>query len=129
MLIMVAFGSWGLAHRSGEPELRIRAELLRDGGPELSEQFMEELRETHLGTTRRRPEQATASERLQRAPTNNLPEATDPTGHVNVPSGRPRLEAGRCRPNTKIVPLEKSRSGNPNGTSAREVVRSATPDG
>jgi DNA-binding HxlR family transcriptional regulator len=65
--VMVALGSWGLAHRSGTPELRIRAELLRDGGPELAEQFMDELRETHLGTPRRRADQPTASEQLERA--------------------------------------------------------------
>ncbi len=63
---MVALGSWGLVHRPGTPELRIRAELLRDGGPELSGQFMDELRETHLGTPRRRPDQPTASEQLRR---------------------------------------------------------------
>ena len=67
MPVMVALGSWGLAHRSGTPELRIRAELLRDGGPELAEQFMDELRETHLGTPRRRADQPTASEQLERA--------------------------------------------------------------
>ena len=65
--IMVALGSWGLAHRSGTPELRIRAELLRDGGPGLSREFMDELRDTHLGTRRHRPDQPTASEQLQRA--------------------------------------------------------------
>jgi hypothetical protein len=29
--------------------LRVRAELLRDGGPVLIERFMDELREAHLG--------------------------------------------------------------------------------
>ncbi len=33
--VMVALGNWGLAHRTGERRLRVRAELLRDGGPEL----------------------------------------------------------------------------------------------
>jgi hypothetical protein len=46
---MVAMGNWGLAHRDGTRELRVRAELLRDGGPELIERFMDELREAHLG--------------------------------------------------------------------------------
>jgi hypothetical protein len=31
--IMVALGTWGLVHRDGERRLRVRAELLRDGGP------------------------------------------------------------------------------------------------
>ncbi len=65
--IIVALGSWGLAHRPGTPELRIRAQLLRDVGPELGEQFMDELPETHLGTPRRRADQPAASEQLKRA--------------------------------------------------------------
>ncbi|GIE86036.1 winged helix-turn-helix transcriptional regulator [Actinoplanes regularis] len=53
--IMVALGSWGLAHRAGDQRLRIRAELLRDGGPELVGRFMDELRELHLGVARPDP--------------------------------------------------------------------------
>jgi hypothetical protein len=33
--VMVALGNRGLAHRHGERRLRVRAELLRDRGPEL----------------------------------------------------------------------------------------------
>jgi DNA-binding HxlR family transcriptional regulator len=47
--VMVTLGSWGLAHRDGERRLRVRAELLRDGGPELLAQLMDELRHLHLG--------------------------------------------------------------------------------
>lgn len=47
--VMVALGTWGLAHSQGEAALRARAEMLRDGGPEVIAQFMEELREEHLG--------------------------------------------------------------------------------
>jgi DNA-binding HxlR family transcriptional regulator len=65
--IMAALGSWGLAHRQGTPELRIRAELLRDGGPQLWEQLMDELRELHLGVPRRDPDQPRASEQLRHA--------------------------------------------------------------
>lgn len=50
--IMAALGTWGLAHRSGEQRLRARAELLRDGGPELVDAMMDELRELHLGIPR-----------------------------------------------------------------------------
>src|SRR2546422_2788139 len=42
--IMVALGNWGLAHRHGERRLRVRAELLRDGGPELGAAMIDELR-------------------------------------------------------------------------------------
>jgi DNA-binding HxlR family transcriptional regulator len=47
--VMVAMGNWGLAHRDGIRELRVRADLLRDGGPKLIERFMDELREAGLG--------------------------------------------------------------------------------
>src|SRR5580704_7053129 len=47
--VMVALGNWGLAHRTGERRLRVRAELLRDGGPELIGAMIDELRELHLG--------------------------------------------------------------------------------
>lgn len=50
--IMAALGTWGLTHRDGEQRLRVRAELLRDGGPELVDAMMDELRELHLGIPR-----------------------------------------------------------------------------
>jgi DNA-binding HxlR family transcriptional regulator len=65
--VMVALASWGLAHRQGTPELRVRAELLRDGGPPLWQALMDELRETHRGVPRPRPGDPRASEQLQRA--------------------------------------------------------------
>ncbi|MPZ79276.1 MAG: transcriptional regulator [Actinophytocola sp.] len=52
--VMVALGTWGLAHRDGTQRLRVRAELLRDGGPELVEAMMDEL---HLGIPRPNPEE------------------------------------------------------------------------
>jgi DNA-binding HxlR family transcriptional regulator len=65
--IMMALGSWGLAHRDGERRLRIRAEVLRDGGPELLDQFMDELRHIHLGVPRPGPHAPLASEGLRLA--------------------------------------------------------------
>lgn len=65
--IMVALGSWGLAHRQGTPELQLRAELLRDGGPQLWAELMDELREAHLGIPPPQPGRPSASERLQQA--------------------------------------------------------------
>ncbi|GAA0568533.1 helix-turn-helix domain-containing protein [Paractinoplanes ferrugineus] len=65
--IMVALGAWGLAHREGERRLRVRAELLRDGGPELLGRLMDELRETHLGTPRPDPERPRATAELRAA--------------------------------------------------------------
>ena len=65
--VMVALGTWGLAHRGGESRLRVRAELLRDGGPELVAAMMDELRELHLGIPRPDPESPRPSEQLQAA--------------------------------------------------------------
>ena len=65
--VMVAMGTWGLAHRDGTRELRVRAELLRDGGPELIERFMDELREGHLGIPLPHPDRPRASVQLQAA--------------------------------------------------------------
>ncbi|MGW0245936.1 winged helix-turn-helix transcriptional regulator [Nocardia goodfellowii] len=65
--IMVALGNWGLAHRPGTPHLRVRAELLRDAGPELTEAMMDELRELHLGIPRPHPQAPRASTQLQAA--------------------------------------------------------------
>jgi len=65
--VMVALGNWGLANRSGEQRLRIRAELLRDGGPEFVAAMIDELRELHLGVPRPDPDAPLASDHLQAA--------------------------------------------------------------
>ena len=65
--IMVVLGNWGLAHRDGERRLRVRAELLRDGGPELVAAMMDELRELHLGVPRPHPDAPRASDQLRAA--------------------------------------------------------------
>ena len=65
--IMVALGNWGLAHRDGTRQLRVRAELLRNAGPEMVESFMDELREVHLGTPRPDPDAPRASDQLAAA--------------------------------------------------------------
>ena len=65
--VMVALGTWGLANRDGERRLRVRAELLRDGGPELTAAMMDELRERHLGIPRPDADAPGASDRLRAA--------------------------------------------------------------
>ena len=65
--VMAALGNWGLAHRDGEHRLRVRAELLRDGGPELVAAMMDELRELHLGVPRPDPDAPRPSEQLRAA--------------------------------------------------------------
>ena len=47
--IIVALGNWGLDWRTGTPELRARQELMRAGGLQFLEEFMDELRVRHLG--------------------------------------------------------------------------------
>jgi len=47
--IMAALGTWGTRWLPVSEELSIRARLLGEGGPDLWERFMAELREEHLG--------------------------------------------------------------------------------
>ncbi|MDA3646912.1 helix-turn-helix transcriptional regulator [Saccharopolyspora indica] len=50
--VMAQLGAWGRRHLPVTRELAIRAELLERGGPELWAEFMDELREQHLGIPR-----------------------------------------------------------------------------
>jgi DNA-binding HxlR family transcriptional regulator len=67
--VLAQMSAWGLKHLPVTEELSIRAQLLDEGGPKLWGEFMDELRETHLGVPRRRHRKAGASvaERLQAA--------------------------------------------------------------
>ena len=47
--VFAQLGEWGLRHRPTTERLRVRAELLAAGGPQLWDEFMAELRTTHLG--------------------------------------------------------------------------------
>jgi DNA-binding HxlR family transcriptional regulator len=47
--VFAMIGAWGRRHLPVSEELSIRAELLEDGGPEMWEAFMDELRHIHLG--------------------------------------------------------------------------------
>ena len=47
--VFAQLGEWGLRHRPTTKRLRVRAELLAAGGPELWREFMAELRTIHLG--------------------------------------------------------------------------------
>jgi DNA-binding HxlR family transcriptional regulator len=50
--VLAHLGAWGRRHLPVTRELAIRAELLERGGPSLWDEFMDELRELHLGITR-----------------------------------------------------------------------------
>jgi DNA-binding HxlR family transcriptional regulator len=64
--ILAQMSVWGRKYLPVTEELSIRARLLEEGGPKLWAEFMEELRETHLGVRRRR-KGPTVAERLQKA--------------------------------------------------------------
>ncbi|TCU20102.1 hypothetical protein EV132_101166 [Rhizobium sullae] len=48
---MATIGAWGRRHLPATGELSIRAQLLEEGGPELWEEFMDELRVLHLAAS------------------------------------------------------------------------------
>lgn len=47
--LLAMMGAWGRRFTPATPELSIRAELLEQGGPDMWEAFMTELRSLHLG--------------------------------------------------------------------------------
>lgn len=47
--VLVQLGSWGRKFLPASRELSIRAQVLEEGGPQLWEDFMQELRVLHLG--------------------------------------------------------------------------------
>ena len=47
--LMAIMGSWGIRHAMPSEALSVRAQVLEEGGPELWETFMAELRHVHLG--------------------------------------------------------------------------------
>jgi len=67
--VLAQMSAWGLKHLPVTEELGIRAQLLDEGGPKLWAEFMNELRETHLGVPqRRKPKRGVpVSRRLQAA--------------------------------------------------------------
>ena len=66
--IFAMIGAWGRKWLPVTEALSIRAQLLEEGGPPLWEEFMEELREEHLGVMPQRPKSGpTVRERLRAA--------------------------------------------------------------
>lgn len=65
--IMAHLGAWGSKWLPVSEELSIRASLLEEGGPEMWEQFMAELRVEHLGAAPPPGQGPTVRERLQAA--------------------------------------------------------------
>jgi DNA-binding HxlR family transcriptional regulator len=65
--VLAQMSVWGRRHLPVTEELSIRAQLLEEGGPKLWAEFMQELRETHLGVPRKRKSGPTVGERLRAA--------------------------------------------------------------
>jgi DNA-binding HxlR family transcriptional regulator len=65
--ILAQMSDWGFKYLPVSEELGIRAKLLAEGGPKMWAEFMDELREVHLGVKRRRKAGPSVGERLQAA--------------------------------------------------------------
>lgn len=65
--VLAELGRWGVQHRPTTEPLRVRAQLLYDGGPQLWHDFMSELRERHLGIPAPRTGRLPVAERLDAA--------------------------------------------------------------
>ncbi|MGH3674680.1 MAG: winged helix-turn-helix transcriptional regulator [Mycobacterium sp.] len=65
--VLAELAWWGLRHRPTDAPLRARAELLHHGGPEMWQEFMDELRERHLGIRKPDTRGPSVTERLDAA--------------------------------------------------------------
>jgi DNA-binding HxlR family transcriptional regulator len=65
--ILAQMSGWGFKYLPVSEELGIRAKLLNSGGPKMWAEFMDELREVHLGLKRRRKPGPSVGERLKAA--------------------------------------------------------------
>lgn len=65
--VLAQMAAWGYKYLPVSEELGIRARLLSEGGPKLWAEFMDELRESHLGAKRRKRIGPSVGERLQAA--------------------------------------------------------------
>ena len=59
--------AWGHKYLPVSEELGVRAKLLSEGGPKMWAEFMDELRESHLGVVRRKRSGPSVGDRLQAA--------------------------------------------------------------
>jgi DNA-binding HxlR family transcriptional regulator len=65
--LLAQMSAWGVKYLPVTEALGIRARLLAEGGPKMWADFMDELRETHLGIKRRKKSGPTVAERLRNA--------------------------------------------------------------
>ena len=64
--VLAMIGAWGCRHLAVAEELSIRAQLLEQGGTAMWEEFMEELRELHLGQSKKSTESSVSQSVLVR---------------------------------------------------------------
>jgi DNA-binding HxlR family transcriptional regulator len=72
--VLTELGAWESGTAPPRPRLRVRAELLANGGPKMRAQFMDELREIHLGQPARPVTGQRVTERLASAYSSLSPE-------------------------------------------------------
>ena len=65
--VLAQMAGWGYKYLPVTEELGIRAKLLRDGGPKMWDELMDELREAHLGAKPKRRDGHRAGQRLRAA--------------------------------------------------------------
>jgi DNA-binding HxlR family transcriptional regulator len=65
--VLAQMSGWGFKFLPVTEELGIRAKLLSEGGPKMWAEFMDELRETHLGVIKRKKAGPSVGERLRKA--------------------------------------------------------------
>jgi DNA-binding HxlR family transcriptional regulator len=65
--VLAQMSGWGFKYLAVSEELGIRAKLLSEGGPKMWAEFMDELREIHLGVKRRKKAERSVGARLQSA--------------------------------------------------------------
>jgi DNA-binding HxlR family transcriptional regulator len=85
--LLAELGWWGLRHRPTTPPLRIRAQLLYDGGPPMWDEFMAELRERHLGIARPDTGRPSVTERLAAAYADAVAESTAEGDTIGAAAG------------------------------------------
>ncbi len=85
--LLAELGWWGLRHRPTTPPLRVRAQLLYDGGPPMWDEFMAELRERHLGIARPDTGRPSVTERLAAAYADAVAESTAEGDTIGAAAG------------------------------------------
>lgn len=65
--VLAQIGAWGVKYLPVTEALGVRAQLLADGGPQVWQAFMDELRERHLGKTRKKRAGLSVTEQLRKA--------------------------------------------------------------